>query len=659
MEHNQTSTSNSNCSDKNNNEKKLQLPSAHEYNNINESSFIKDYNLRTDLVNSRLISSSTTQLTDKLERRNIPDYNNNEEINNTNNNNDYLIKPISLKTIRKLNINPITELHNKNKGGISVDNNLLNSLISPTNSTASTNSYLYAHKSTKSTSATTTAGSTSTSHQPPLPNTNNSCNSQSQHQPLTRLYNIPPKTTSKTKSSPSQQSNNKLEARQLAQKYRSSKMQQQGLTQRIYYSTDQEEDDLQFNRNKTSYTNNNQHNLPKSLSSLYSHNSHNINSSIRSNHNHNKQKSNSRLRAYYSATESFGEEESDYYPSEYESNNSNNKNITTNSATSIPKKLLPFSAYPPMHNFSYKKPALISSCSTTNLHRQQETIDNYNTNFIDSTNADANEEGRPRDGGEEEADCSLVNRVSYATITLRQPLKDINYFSDTEAVHSGVQTQRGFKLKPASTHNLYATPRNNPSSSFNTANHNNLPTSNNYFKTNKNDDNKVPTNRASSLAYRNLTNKFLFNNNNNNSNHNKSSTNTSSSSSNPNPSCKNRTNTDLLVKRSESLFNSTNISNNSSQQLQPTFLDEKEAIVKTYHQPLPATITTKTTKTNAMSTSLSGFMKSNMLPEFPAHGDDSMGYLQSNYNSNPKGKKKQASFNFILFCLIKKKLILF
>lgn len=610
--------------------------------------------MRTDRANSRSISRSTTQLSCNeitTNKSNCNDHNEGVVTNNkANNNSNYLIKPISLKTIRKLNINPTStncsttttapELYNKNTRGISRDNtsssNLLNSLISPTNSTASTNSFF----------------NISSSQQP-----NKKAGSTGSTLGFTRLYNTPPKSRSTTSSSQQQY---KLEARQLAQKYRSSK--NMNTTQRIYYSTDQEEEDDTRSRLRCNAIRNNRNNLhdntnlPKSLSSYaQQHNAQPIHSQ-RSGSNQNLVRA---QRAYYSATESLGEEDfSDYYPSEYEI--LSNRSIPAIIPKKNQKSSIP--AYPPLpvHN-SYNKRSTLISSSTNNLYQK---VDNANSAV----------------GGEDEEG---VSRVSYASITLRQPLKDINYFSDTEAIHSGVHNQRGFKLKPslASTHNLQQlatssstlTQKNknndndNPSYSLSTsANHKHLTLNNNYLKsTNRNETRLAPIGSASSLAYRNLTyNKFLFNSsesdqntntntynnsNNNISNLNKSSAITSSrphqnnNHQNPNPALlsANRTNTDLLIKRADSLFSSTNINNSGN----TTSSQEKEKtttptpIRKTY-QYSPQLAQPTATSSAAMSTSLSGFMKSNMLPEFPAHGDDSMNnYQQSmNYNANPKGK---------------------
>lgn len=612
--------------------------------------------MRTDRANSRLSSSSTNQLSCNVITTNKSSNNHHNEgvvINKANTNSNYRIKPISLKTIRKLNINPTStnscitttttaqELYNKNTRGISTDNtsssNLLNSLISPTNSTTSTNSFFNISSSQLPNKKAGSTGSTLG---------------------FTRLYNTPPKSRSTTSSS---QQQHKLEARQLAQKYRSSSK-NMNTTQRIYYSTDQEEEDdtssrLRFNTIRNNRINlHNSTNLPKSLPSYaQQHNAQPIHSQ-RSSNNQNLVRA---QRAYYSATESLGEEDfSDYYPSEYEL--LSNRGIPAIIPKKNQKSSIP--AYPPLpvHNSCNKRSTLISS-STNNLYQK---VDNANSAV---------------DGGEEDEEG--VSRVSYATITLRQPLKDINYFSDTEAIHSGVHNQRGFKLKPslASTHNLQqlATSsstltqkneknHNNPSYSLSTsANHKHLTLNNNYLKsTNRNETRLAPIGRASSLAYRNLANnKFLFNSsdqntntntyNHNISNLNKSSAITSSSPhhnnnnhQNPNPALLSttHTNTDLLIKRADSLFSSTNINNSgnttSSQEKEKT-TTSTQPIRKSY-QFSPQLAQPTTTSSAAMSTSLSGFMKSNMLPEFPAHGDDSMNsYQQSmNYNANPKGKLK-------------------
>ena len=466
--------------------------------------------------NLRIGSSSTTQLLLKQqqEAHNINNNNNtptnltdaktlldNKKKNNNNNNqnniinNDYLIKPVSLKTIKKLNINP--ELDNRNNytsNGIATEPNL-SSLLSPTNSTTSSSSYLL------------TASSSSR-----IQSISGSKGGVGSNLAFTRFYNTPPSTPS------SQHSFNLRHEQRFKSSNQLNKL--QGLN-RIYYSTDHEdEEDLKLNRRNQYYAL-----LNKSNNSIVQKNSSNY-----SQHNIRASNANAKqLKAYYSATESFGEEESDYYPSEYESK---------------PGKST--------HNYQ-------SSSNHTKASKDS-------------------------------------NRVSYATITLRQPLKDINYFSDTEAVHSGVHNQnKGFRLKPGSSINLQSLTNKNLLK--NTAyNNNNTNTKNNHNNNSLAHTNtRAAINRTSSLAYRNLNNKFLLNKSNSSSN--------------------SRNNTTTEFPNSESF-----ISN---------LVDQKLSVEETTTSQLEINNRIKT------MTSLSAYMKSNMLPEHPAHGDHQS--YGSSYNSNPRG----------------------
>lgn len=468
-------------------------------NNHNNNLRIGSSSSTTQLLLKQQSEAHNNPITNLTDAKTLLDNNNRTNIIN----NDYFIKPVSLKTIKKLNINP--ELDNRNNNGIATTTEPnLSSLLSPTNSTTSSSSYLLT-ASSSSRIQSISSGSKGVGSNPAF----------------TRFYNTPPSTPS---------SQHHYNPRPDSQRFKSSSNQLnklQGLN-RIYYSTDHEdEEDLKLNRRNQYYA-------------LLNNKSNNISSSSQHNIRASNAAANAKqqqLKAYYSATESFGEEESDYYPSEYESK---------------PRKQLP--------------------------HHYQS---NSNT----------------------KASIDSSNRVSYATITLRQPLKDINYFSDTEAVHSGVHNQnKGFRLKPGSSINLQSLTNKNllKNTAYNN-NKYNQKQNNSSAHTNT----RAAINRASSLAYRNLNNKFLLNKSNSSNN---SRNNTTTEFTNSESFISNLIDQKLRVEEATSQLDTINNNRNKIlHSLQPTM------------------------------TSLSAYMKSNMLPEYPAHGDQ-QGY--GSYNTNPKGKLK-------------------
>ena len=112
-------------------------------------------------------------------------------------------------------------------------------------------------------------------------------------------------------------------------------------------------------------------------------------------------------RNYYSATESFGEESD--YPTEFES---------SNSISNFKQKL---------NERIYQQHQLLQQQQpNSRLWNHQSNRNSSNSKNADLEDLNTNPNNNARNH----------KRVSYASITLRQPLKDFNYFSDTEAIHS-------------------------------------------------------------------------------------------------------------------------------------------------------------------------------------------------------------------------------
>ena len=554
--------------------------------------------------------------------------------NNNNNNNDkdlkdpigsnqttkndynYLIKPVSLKTVKKISVAPsLTELDSF-IGSTRPD---LSSLLSPTNSTTSSQSFFFpsnnnfnSNYNNKLFSGGVAANNTGEGY------SNLKKSLIASNPAFTRFYNTPPPTPPVIKPLSSSSSNfnsnynisKKLEAQRLASnKYKPGS---QGLT-KVYYSTDHEEEEdlsLQANNNKfynPSYSSlklfqSHNHNYRSTSSSS----KHNISRLSNSNYNSN---SNSRARAYYSATESFGEE-SDYYPSEYESCN-NNYNAK--------KSKQPYNNINNNNNNNHHEHNLLGAnkSSTNNLSiRRNQLLTNslLNKNFNQSDTT-ANEENP----------SSSSSRVSYASITLRQPLKDINYFSDTEALHSGVHQHnnnyKGFRLRGTSSSNCNL---------HNNHNQHNLGANTSNANTSLD---KLAINRASSLAYRNLSTK---------------SNKTQSSNATSYTSVEQQNNNNNY----KNLNNNNNNNNNQinsclSESFSPSVADNKSFNFD------------KTNLANQSMASLSTYMKMNMLPEYPAHGNGEQHQQQppqlsqqysnkASYNITPKGFVSNSGSQFSL-----------
>ena len=93
------------------------------------------------------------------------------------------------------------------------------------------------------------------------------------------------------------------------------------------------------------------------------------------------------------------------------------------------------------------------------------SISNYNHNSGSSSSNSNRLQSINRTGGGESLkrneDNSEERRVSYASITLRQPVKDVNYFSDTEALTGGGGRRTSAFRKPVSAVRFSSSSNNN------------------------------------------------------------------------------------------------------------------------------------------------------------------------------------------------------
>ena len=223
----------------------------------------------------------------------------------------------------------------------------------------------------------------------------------------------------------------------------------------------------------------------------------------------------------------------------------------------------------------------------------------------------------------EENPSSISSRVSYASITLRQPLKDINYFSDTEALHSGVHqhnNNKGFRLRGTSSSNCNLHNKHNQHNlGANTSNANTAL-------------DKLAINRASSLAYRNLSTK---------------SNKTQSSNAISYTSVEQQNNNNYKNININNKNNNNNNQTNSCESFISSVADNRNLNFD------------KTNPANQLMASLSTYMKMNMLPEYPAHGNGEQHQQQSqqltqqysnkaSYNITPKGFVSNSGSQFNL-----------
>jgi len=510
--------------------------------------------------------------------------NNNNQQNNLLNSNgssinqDYLIKPVSLKSLKKIELDNFTKfVHNAPACFATTPTSILDF------------SSLLLNSPTTSITSTTTTATTSTPPAISIPDKTN--------HPLLRMASDPSRLYNNLPSQQQQHgtttiTNYKLEAQQLVKKYCRGGS---GNKLKLYCSaTDHEDEEEKRLRSRRQYY------------------------SLLKNGNANSLRNYHKLcrKAYSSATESYGEEEEAHegiksvnYPSEYGEKLHNNQKTDQSRKNKLP-------------NFRY-----------------HEITDEYN-NFLSSSCSENILKQQPRDS-------SNSSRISYATITLCQPKtspttsslrKELNYFSDTEAVHSGVH--RVFRLKNSSsislmhnTANNYSTPNNNHSSNTNINQATALNSSSLNLPENSSNLNisKAAINRTSSLTYRDLSS---YNNNNINNRLQQQLP-----TYKPTQTTTALNKIDSFIKKSDSLFNNTSPDNNSNRKL--NLKDQKQ------HQPRLETLRKSASFNQNLlealpnkMTSISQFMKSNMLPEFPAHGEQQQQPIQYNnsYNNQAKGK---------------------
>jgi len=487
---------------------------------------------------------------------------------------DYLIKPVSLKTLRKLELDNSGKLvHNASARQATTPTPILdfNSLLlsSPTASTTST------------TTTTNTLSAISGPAKAPL-------SRMASNPSFTRFYNNPP-SQQQLKQHAAPTTNYKLEAQQLVRKF----CRGGGGGGKLQCSaTDHEDEDEKRSRSRRQY-----YSLLKNGSA----------NSLRNYHKLSR-------KAYSSATESYGEEEEELeesisvnYPSEYEAKLHNNNKNYQSSNNKLPNSSC--------HEITQKSKNFLSPCS--NIAQQQEPRDNSNS-----------------------------SRISYATITLRQPKaspttssssirKELNYFSDTEAVHSGVH--RVFRLKNSSsislTHNTannYLTLNNNTNT--NQANAQNSSALNLLANASNPNISKAAINRTSSLAYRNL-------NNNNNIIKNRLQQQLPTDRTPQKTTAAALNTTDFFLKKSDSLFISSPGNNKLNSNLD---LQDQKQHQQHYHRGPEVRKSLSFNQTleaqPSKMTSISQFMKSNMLPEFPAHENQQPIQYNNSYNNQAKGE---------------------